>query len=272
MTTLGFIGAGNMAGAIVRGAVAAGADPKDLVLTDVNPDAAARLATELGVRAVASNLDVVELCDAVVLAVKPQVLSAVLAEVRESLAERRPLLVSIAAGQTLEKLGRMLPPGLAVIRVMPNVNAMVSAGMAAVCGNAHATADQVGLVVDLFRGVGQVIELPEKDFSTFTAVASSGPAFVFTFIEALARAALKHGVPKPLAVRIATQTVLGSAQLLLARTEDGVTPADLVDMVSSPGGTTVAGLVAAEEAGFSPAVVRAVEATIARDKELGALA
>lgn len=166
----------------------------------------------------------------------------------------------------------MLPPGLAVIRVMPNVNAMVSAGMAAVCGNAHATADQVGLVVDLFRGVGQVIELPEKDFSTFTAVASSGPAFVFTFIEALARAALKHGVPKPLAVRIATQTVLGSAQLLLARAEDGVTPADLVDMVSSPGGTTVAGLVAAEEAGFSPAVVRAVEATIARDKELGALA
>ena len=138
MTTLGFIGAGNMAGAIVRGAVAAGADPKDLVLTDVNPDAAARLATELGVRAVASNLDVVELCDAVVLAVKPQVLSAVLAEVRESPAERRPLLVSIAAGQTLEKLGRMLPPGLAVIRVMPNVNAMVLAGMGAVGGDARA--------------------------------------------------------------------------------------------------------------------------------------
>lgn len=272
MTTFGFIGAGNMAGAIVRGAVRAGVDPRDLVVTDANPEASARLAGELGVRAVASNLDVVELCDYVVLAVKPQVLSSVLAEVRESLAERRPVVVSIAAGQSLEKLGRMLPPGLAVLRVMPNVNAMVSAGMAAVCGNDRATAEQVDVVLGLFRSVGEAIELPEKDFSTFTAVAASGPAFAFTFIEALARAALKQGVPKALAVRIAAQTVLGSAQLVLARAADGLTPADLTDMVSSPGGTTVAGLVAGEEAGFSPAVVRAVEATIARDKELGALA
>jgi len=272
MTTFGFIGAGNMASAIVRGAVGAGTDPAELVVTDAHPEAAARLAADLGVGTAASNVELVERCDHVVLAVKPQVLGAVLAEVREALARWRPVVVSIAAGQTLERLERGLPPGLSVIRVMPNVNAMISAGMAAVCGNDRATPGQPATVVSLFSAVGQAIELPEKDFPVFTALAASGPAFVFTFIDALARGGVQGGLPKPLAVRIAAQTVLGSAQLVLARAGEGVTPADLTDMVASPAGTTIAGLVAGEEAGFSPAVVRAVAATVARDRELGTLA
>ncbi|NCD17911.1 MAG: pyrroline-5-carboxylate reductase, partial [Actinobacteria bacterium] len=118
--------------------------------------------------------------------------------------------------------------------------------------------------------VGQAIELPEKHFSLFTALAGSGPAFTFSFIEALASAAVNHGLPKPLAVRVAAQTVLGSAGLVLDRAESGGTPATLRDMVSSPGGTTIAGLLAADDAGLSPAVVRAVDAAVARDRELGA--
>lgn len=271
MTTFGFIGAGNMAGAIVRGAVAAGAAPTDLVVTDVDPAAGERLAAELGVRVAASNQDVVETCDFVVLAVKPQVLSSVVGELREVLAESRPVVVSIAAGQSLARIEELLPPGLAVIRVMPNVNAMIGEGMAAVCGNTRATPDHVARVVELFTAVGQAIELPEKHFSLFTAVAGSGPAFTFGFIEALAKAAVNHGLPKPLAVRIAAQTVLGSAGLVLARAGSGGTPATLMDMVSSPGGTTIAGMLAADEAGLAPAVVRAVDAAVARDRELGAL-
>lgn len=271
MTSFGFIGAGNMAGAIVRGAVAAGSSPTDIVVTDVDPAAGERLAAELGVRVAASNQDVVETCDFVVLAVKPQVLPAVVGELREVFADNRPVVVSIAAGQTIARIEELLPPGLAVIRVMPNVNAMIGQGMAAVCGNARATEDQVARVVELFTAVGQAIELPEKHFSLFTALAGSGPAFTFSFIEALASAAVNHGLPKPLAVRVAAQTVLGSAGLVLDRAESGGTPATLRDMVSSPGGTTIAGLLAADDAGLSPAVVRAVDAAVARDRELGAM-
>lgn len=214
--------------------MAAGSSPTDIVVTDVDPAAGERLAAELGVRVAASNQDVVETCDFVVLAVKPQVLPAVVGELREVFADNRPVVVSIAAGQTIARIEELLPPGLAVIRVMPNVNAMIGQGMAAVCGNARATEDQVARVVELFSAVGQAIELPEKHFSLFTALAGSGPAFTFSFIEALASAAVNHGLPKPLAVRVAAQTVLGSAGLVLDRAESGGTPATLRDMVSSP--------------------------------------
>jgi len=268
---VGLIGTGNMGQAMLRAWIDSDTlKPSEIIVTDREPEKAADAVESF--RVAGGTLEEVGRSEVVVLAVKPQVLSAVAAEIREPLAECRPVVVSIAAGQTLHKLAGLLPPGLAIVRVMPNVNAMIGEGMAAVCGNAHATPEQVGAVIELFAAVGQAIELPEKDFPAFTAVAASGPAFVFTFIDALARAALKSGVPKPLAVRIAAQTVLGSAKLVLERAADGATPADLADMVSSPGGTTIAGLIAAEEAGFSPAVVRAVDATIARDRELGALA
>lgn len=270
MTTFGFIGAGNMAGAIVRGTVRAGTAPADVVVADPSLAATAALAAELGVRVAASNQEVVQGCDYVVLAVKPQVLPAVLAELREELAAARPVVVSIAAGQTVAGIEAALPEGARLVRVMPNVNAMIGQGMAAVCAGTHATAAHVAEVAALLGTVGEVVELPEKDFGAFQALAACGPAFVFTFIEALARGGLRNGLPKAVAVRIAAQMVLGSAQLVLTRGEDGITPAALTDMVTSPAGTTVAGLVAAEERGFSPAVVRAVDAAVQRDRELGA--
>ncbi|MEE6280360.1 pyrroline-5-carboxylate reductase [Georgenia sunbinii] len=269
--TIGFIGAGNMAGAIIRGLVAAEVvTGRDILVHDVSPQAAQDLARETGASVASSASSLVAGSEVVVLAVKPQVVAAVLRETGETIAGHRPLIVSIAAGTTLATLAGHLPAGkdVPVVRVMPNVNAMIGAGVAAVCGNEAATAADLARVQEIFAAVGEVVELPEKDFSTFTALAGSGPAFVFTFIDALARGGVMSGMPKKLATLIAAQTVLGSAQLVLDSAEDGHTPADLVDMVSSPAGTTVAGLVAMEQAGFSPAVVRAVQATVARGDEL----
>lgn len=267
---IGFIGAGTMAGAIVRGVTAAGVVAgEEIVLHDVHHDVAQALADSVGARVAASAQEVVGGCEVVVLAVKPQVLPAVLEGLAAQVAEHRPLLVSIAAGISLAAIEDGLGTGdVPVVRVMPNVNAQVGAGMAAVCGNTAASAADVARVVEIFGAVGEAVELAEKDFSVFTALAGSSPAFVFTFVDALARGAVRGGMPKALATRIAAQAVLGSARMVLERAGDGVTPADLVDMVCSPAGTTIAGLVAMEEAGFSPAVVRGVQAVVDRDHEL----
>ena len=269
---VGFIGAGNMAGAIVRGIVASGSvAADDVVVTSAHGHSAQALARETGVDVLDTNEELVEQVGAggvVVLAVKPHLIADVLAPLRDLLDEYGSLVVSLAAGTTLARLSELLPAGQAVVRVMPNVNAQIGAGMAAVCGNAEASDEQVDAVVGLFETVGSAIVLPERDFSAYTAIAGSAPAFAFAFIDALARGAVKNGLPKSQAVRIAAQTVLGSARLVLERAGDGVTPADLVDMVSSPGGTTVAGVVAMEDAGFSPAVIRGVQAVIDRDREM----
>lgn len=271
---VGFIGAGNMAGAIVRGIVASGSlAPEDVVVTSAHGHSAQALARETGVDVVGTNDELVEQVGAggvVVLAVKPHMIADVLAPLRDLLAEHGSLVVSLAAGTTLSRLAELLPEGQAVVRVMPNVNAQIGAGMAAVCGSAEASENQVDAVVGLFENVGRAIVLPERDFSAYSAIAGASPAFVFTFIDALARGGVKNGLAKAQAVRIAAQAVLGSARMVLERAADGATPADLVDTVTSPGGTTVAGLVAMEDAGFSPAVVRGVQATVDRDRELGA--
>ena len=269
--TIGFIGAGNMAGAIIRGLVAAEVVAgRDILLHDVRTEAAQDLARETGASVAGSTASLVAGSEVVVLAVKPQVIGSVLDEVGQTVASHRPLLVSIAAGTTLAMIAGHLPSGAAVpvVRVMPNVNAMIGAGMAAMCGNDAAGAPHLARVREIFTAVGEVVELPEHDFATFTAIAGSAPAFVFTFIDALARGAVRAGMPKTLATAIAAQTVLGSAQLVLEGAEDDTTPADLVDMVSSPAGTTIAGLVALEQAGFSPAVVAGIDATIARGNAL----
>lgn len=268
--TIGFIGAGTMAGAIVRGMTAEGVVPGgDVLLYDVNETVAQRLADDVGASVAESAEAVVAGSDVVVLAVKPQVLPAVLGELAPAVVERRPVLVSIAAGITLSALDALLPGGdVPVVRVMPNVNAMIGAGMAAVCGNAAAGEADVARVEGIFAAVGGTVVLAEKDFATYTAIAGSSPAFVFTFIDALARGAVRDGMPKALATRIAAQAVLGSARMVLERADDGVSPADLVDMVCSPGGTTIAGIVAMEEGGFTPAVVRGVRAVIDRDRTL----
>jgi len=266
--SIGFVGAGNMAAALVTGMIDAGVvKPHQVALFDVAAEVSGALAERTGARGV-TDLAAVASCDIVVLAVKPQVIPAVLADLSPVLPAQPPLVVSIAAGTPLARLTADLPAGMAVVRAMPNVNAMVGAGMTALCGNAAATAQQLAAAQQIFAAVGETVVLAERDFGVFTAIAGSAPAFVFEFIDTLAAAAVAHGLPKSVALSIATQTVLGSARTVAAGAAQQQTPADLADLVSSPAGTTIAGRLAMARAGFAPAIVAGVDAVVARDREL----
>ena len=214
-----------------------------------------------------SNTDVVKNADAVILAVKPNVFPLVLSEIKDEIAKKKPLIISIAAGTTLDKIESLLynPYQVSIVRVMPNVNVMVGEGMSAVCGNKSVTKEQLQFVLKLFEAVGSAVELAEKDFSTFTAIAGSSPAYAYLFIDALARGAVKNGMPKDLSTKIAAKAVLGSARMLL---EGDESPWNLIDKVCSPGGTTIAGLMALEDEKFFSTVVKCVDVTISKDKDL----
>lgn len=269
---IGFIGAGNMAGAIVRGGIASGRLRAEDVLLVSGPDPSAQaLAADTGARVAGSSADLVADSDVVVLAVKPQVVPTVLAEIHDAVARWEPLVISVAAGLSTSRLESLLPAGTRVVRTMPNIAAMVGQAMTALAPGASATREDLATASTLMGSVGATTELDEKLFSTFTAISGSSPAFVLTFIEALARAGVLGGIPKAQAVEIVTQVVAGSAAILQAEA-DGThrTPADLIDTICSPAGTTVAGVVAMERAGFSDAIVRGAEAAAARDRELGA--
>ena len=275
MRTYGFIGAGSMADAIIRGAVASGVRAQDLAITSAH-DSARRLAERTGAVHLENSAALARQCDAVVLAVKPHVVPDVLVQIHDAVAAHRPLVVSIAAGVTLERIESLLPSGTRVMRAMPNMAAAAGESMTALAAGRSATREDLEDVRRLMSAVGRTVTMAEKNFSAFVVLASSSPAFVLTFIEALARAGVMDGIPKAQAVEIVTQAVLGSARIVQVeetRRADGAagrTPADLIDAVCSPGGTTVAGVVAMERSGFSSAVIDAFEATVARDRELGA--
>ncbi|MDR2252295.1 MAG: pyrroline-5-carboxylate reductase [Bifidobacteriaceae bacterium] len=263
---IGFIGAGHMAGAIIEGTIASGlVEASQICAHDISADTLGAVARRTGIAAFAGNEEVIAASDTVVLAVKPQVLPSVLEQIAGQIILKKPLVVSIAAGVTLAHLDGWLGPTVPVVRVMPNLNVAVGQGMSAVVGNAVATDAQVAGVVELFAAVGKSTILPERLFPAFGAVAGASPAWVFLFVEALARGGLAAGMTKRQAREAATQAVLGSAALLQSGDWH---PWELIDQVSSPGGTTVAGLNALEERGFSAAVVAGVAAAIARDAQL----
>lgn len=266
---LGFIGTGNMNGAILRGVLAAGTvAASDVVVTRVSAEAGRAQAAKLGVTFVEGNAELARAVGdggVIVVGVKPYQVADVLAELDDDAVGR--VIVSVAAGTPITKLEGALPPQTAVVRVMPNVNSQIGAGMSALCANEWTTPEQLAEVRAIFDAVGLTTVLPETDFAAFSAIAGASPAWTYTYIDALARAALANGIKLDEARRIAAQAVLGSAQLVLDSL-DTHSPAELRDQVTSPGGTTIAGLIAMEDAGFTPAVVDAVNAAIARDHEI----
>ena len=268
-TRIGFLGGGAMGQALLGGLVARGVAPAQLAVAD--PSETCRQAAEAaGARPYSDNAALVRDSDVVVLAVKPQVLPGVLEALRNTgdTALRDPLWISIAAGVSLDSLGRALPTGARVIRTMPNTPAQVNAGATAFVANAAATESDRALTKTLFESVGIVWEAPQESLlDAVTGLSGSGPGYVFVFLEALGDAGVRAGLPRDAAYRLAAQTVLGSAQLVL---ESGRHPADLKDQVTSPGGTTIAGLGELEAAGFRAAVGRAVAAAVDRSRELGA--
>lgn len=263
---IGFIGAGNMAQAIIHGLIHKEVVvPQDIFLSAGHFSSAEAVAAATGVTALAENTAVIEAADVIILAVKPNLLSKVLPEIAPVLAAEKPL-VSIAAGVSLERLAELLgKPQQPFIRVMPNVNVSVEAGVSAICNNEYVLETALADVKELFSAVGGVYEIAEKDFSTFVGLAGSSPAYVYMFIDAISRAGVLNGMPKKLATEIAAKAVLGSAKRLLEGTES---PWELVDQVSSPGGTTVEGVVTLEKTGFIPSVIEGIDATIKKDQSM----
>ncbi|MCL2802376.1 MAG: pyrroline-5-carboxylate reductase [Micrococcales bacterium] len=262
----GFIGTGAMAGAIIGALVNDGyALPSEICAYDLDEGRLQQVASSTGIEAMAGNQEVAEASPTVILAVKPAFMDQVLREMATQIVARRRLVVSIAAGVKLARLESWLSPKVPIIRAMPNLNVKVGAGMTAVAPNAAVNPAQVRDTLELFAGMGQAVQIEERLFGAFTAVAGSSPAWVFLMVEALARGALAAGMSKAQALEVATQAVLGSAKLLSA---SQLHPWALIDQVSSPGGTTVAGLTELEERGFSAAVVAAVAATVKREAEL----
>lgn len=263
---IGFLGAGQMASALARGWTSAGlVNPDEGLASDPSPEARSRFSERSGWKAVPSNRDVVVDSDFVVLAVKPQAISSVVGDVR-SLIKAHHVIVSIAAGVTLQRLGEEIGEGRRIIRVMPNTPCLVGASAAGYTPGPAATADDIDLVHRLFNAVGKAYRLPEHLLDAVTGLSGSGPAFVYVMIEALSDGGVRAGLPREVATGLAAQTVLGAARMVL---ETGLHCGELKDMVTSPGGTTIAGLHALERGGVRAALMDAVEAAAKRATELG---
>jgi pyrroline-5-carboxylate reductase len=265
----GFLGAGKMATALVRGMIgAAAATTANIVASDPIAGARAALAGETGVSTTASNAEVARRSNVLVLAVKPQHVAPVLAEL-EPLLTADHLLISIAAGVTLDALANGLGPHVRLVRVMPNTPALLGAGAAGYCLGPNATVDDETTVLACVGSVGRAFRVPEDLLDAVTGLSGSGPAFVYVMIEALADGGVRMGLPRDIATALAAQTMLGGARMVL---ETGLHTGLLKDQVASPGGTTIAGLHALERGGLRAALIDAVEAATRRSIELAAVA
>ena len=264
MGNIGFIGVGNMGGALAR-AVCNVTDPQTVYLADFLPEKAMALAKELGC-AVADNETILKTCSYIFLGVKPQVLPSVLEEGKRFLEENPgAVLISMAAGISTEKVGEAVGR-VPIIRIMPNTPVGIGEGMILYTVNNAVTAAEEKAFNQLLVKAGTLDKLPESLIDAGSAVSGCGPAFVYIFIEALADGGVSAGLPRDKAQRYAAQTVLGAAQLLL---KTGKHPGELKDAVCSPAGSTIEGVLALEKSGFRDATAAAVKASYERTKELG---
>ncbi|MGE3807769.1 MAG: pyrroline-5-carboxylate reductase [Gemmataceae bacterium] len=265
--SIGFLGAGKMATALAKGWIEAGLlAPEQARGSDPVP--AARAAFQAATRIATSdqNRSVIDHCQLLVLAVKPQSINELLTEIK-SVVTPKHLLVSIVTGFTLGQFAAALGADKRIVRVMPNTPCLVGASASAYAASTSATADDSALVDQLLNAVGRAYRVPEHLLDAVTGLSGSGPAYVYTIIEALSAGGVRVGLPRDVATVLAAQTVFGAAKMVL---ETGQHPGELRDMVTSPGGTTIAGLHAIERAhGLRAALMDAVEAATHRAAELG---
>jgi pyrroline-5-carboxylate reductase len=263
---LGVIGPGNMAEALVRGMLDGGHIAASSVeLAGPNLQRLADLAARYGVTTTTNNATCAKSADILLLAVKPQMMRRVLQEIAADVGPHT-LVISIAAGIDTDQMQHHLHAGARVIRAMPNTPALVAAGATAVSRGQHATAEDMAVAMTIFNAVGIAIELDESQLDAVTGLSGSGPAYIFLILEALADAGVKVGLSRKHAQLLAAQTVMGSAKLLLDTDEH---PGKLKDMVTSPGGTAIAGLHTLEQGGLRTTLINAVETATKRAKELG---
>lgn len=260
MTKVGIIGAGKIGGSLLLRLAESGGF--DLAVSDIHPEQL-RVFEDIGVRTTSSNLDIAGWSDLVIVAVKPWDVAHVMEEMSPSFEGTDKAVTSVAAGVSIARISERLPGGTAVLRVMPNVCASVGLGSAVVTANEAGQAT-LPTVMDIFRHVGDVLELPERLFDAATALHGSGPAYVALFADALIQAGVREGIPRDVARRLVVGTIGGTAVLLKERSAHQVR-----DEVMTPGGTTAAAFVAMEKAGFVASVYDGVEAATEQARGLG---
>lgn len=253
---LGFIGCGNMAGAIMGGIIDNGiVKPEDIWGSDLYAPGREKIKEKYGINVTASNLEVVDNTDAFILAVKPQYYESVIKEIADHVRADQ-LVITIAPGKTLAWLGEKFGKDVKIVRTMPNTPAMVCEGMTGACRNEFVTDEELEVACTILKGFGKVEVINENLMDVVVSVSGSSPAYVFMFIEAMADAAVADGMPRPQAYKFAAQAVLGSAKMVL---ETGKHPGELKDMVCSPGGTTIEAVRVLEREGMRSAVIEAMK-------------
>jgi len=263
---IGFLGAGKMATALARGFVRAGLVTSEHVLaSDPNEAACQEFTKEVGAKTTAFNPDIVRFSEVVILGVKPDQVGPVLTEIRSGFTEKH-LLISLAAGVTLTKLESILGAGSRIIRVMPNTPAIIGESASGFALGRSALAEDGQLALKLLSAVGVACQLKESMLDAVTGLSGSGPAYVYLFIEALSDGGVAAGLPRDVATRLAAQTVMGAARMVL---ETGLHPGALKDMVTSPGGTTIEGVHQLEDGKFRGTVINAVRSASDRSRQLG---
>jgi len=263
---LGFIGGGNMAEAMIRGLLKAQLlGPQEILASDVTAERLTYLQQTFGIRTSRDNAEVAGKADIVLFAVKPQIMSPVLDGLLDVITEEK-LLISIAAGISTRLIAEKFPGKVRVIRVMPNTPALVLEAASALAPGAAATPEDLELAKRLFAAVGKVVVVEETLMDAVTGLSGSGPAYIFMIIDALSDAGVKVGLSRKVAQLLAAQTVLGAARMVL---ETHKHPGELKDMVTSPGGTAIAGLHTLEAGGLRTTLINAVEAATRRSMELG---
>jgi pyrroline-5-carboxylate reductase len=266
MFKLGVVGGGAMGSALLSGITKVELiAPADLYLLETDPDKRDVLQKSFHLNLRNTLAELAEDCSTLILAVKPLIIPAVLKELRSARVDQNHLIISIAAGIPLDSLENQLPKAR-IVRVMPNTPAKIGKGMTAYCLGQNTLESDRDRVETIFKCVGKVIQIPEHLFDVVTAVSGSGPAYVYQFIESLIDAGVMQGLSRPDAQMLVAETILGSTEMVLQTAEH---PAKLRNDVTSPGGTTAAGLFELEKAGFGGILMKAILAATERSKELG---
>lgn len=263
---IGFIGAGNIAEALIRGLLETGvATSANIIASAPRAERAAELAKRFAIEVTGENKSVAERAEILILSVKPQILPLVLTEIA-GVVSQETLIISVAAGIPTTRIEELLGGRRRVIRTMPNTPVVVQAGATAMARGVHATAEDLEVARTIFNAVGVTVDLDESLMDAVTGLSGSGPAYVFLILEALSDAGVKVGLSRRTSQLLAAQTVLGSAKLLLETQQH---PGVLKDMVTSPGGTAITGLHTLEHGGVRTTLIDAVEAATRRSRELG---
>lgn len=262
---IGFIGCGNMGKAMVGALVDSSIiDNHDIMVSTRTEKSLNELGGQWNIRTSLDNKEVATFADIIVLAVKPNNHKEVITEIKDIISEEQ-IVILIAAGITLEQAEDWFGKEVKLVRTMPNTPVLVNAGMSAVCPNSQLSEEEIQYVCSLFHVFGEYELLEEKDFHAFIALCGSSPAYIFILIEAMADAAVKLGLPRSKAYKMAEQSVLGSAKMAL---ETGMHPAELKDMVCSPGGSTIDAVAELERKGFRSAMISAIEVCAEKSKKM----